>query len=99
VAYDVVSRARDDDAERLDLVDAGVRGIERPRHAIESHFAVDLILKIEPETLGRPARELSHADGSLLLVVHLDVVDLGAGAVVPVLATVMVFPSADTTRV
>ena len=96
---DVFAGARHHDAERFDLVDAGVGGIERPRHAIESNLALDLILKIEPETLGRPARRLATQTGVYCLSYTWTLSTLAPAAFVPVLVTVMVFPSDDTTRV
>ena len=45
VRIDVLARARDDHAERFDLVDAGVGGVERPRDAIESHLAVEMAVR------------------------------------------------------
>ena len=49
---DVVARFRDDDAERLDLIDAGVGGVERARHRVEADLAGDLRLEIAAEGAG-----------------------------------------------
>ena len=40
-AHHRFGRARNDDAERLDLVDAGVGRVQRARHLVEANFAVD----------------------------------------------------------
>src|SRR6266545_1374163 len=60
----VVTRPRYDDTERLDLVDAGVGGIEHACDAVEAHFALELALELGPEGVGvhrlaRPSRSRS----------------------------------------
>ena len=47
--YDVLLRLDDDDAGRLDLVDAGVGGVERAGDLVETDFALDLRFEIAPE--------------------------------------------------
>ena len=44
-AENVLAVSRDDDAQRLDLIDAGVGGIERARDGIEADFAFDAALR------------------------------------------------------
>jgi hypothetical protein len=45
-ANDVLARSRDDEAERLDLIDARVGGVERTRDPIEPDLARDRLLEI-----------------------------------------------------
>ena len=45
-------RSRDDDAERLDLVDAGVGRIERARDLVEADFAVDRRFELALQATG-----------------------------------------------
>src|SRR5262249_46499645 len=54
---EVLFSLRNDDAERFDLIDAGVGGVERPRDAVESYFALDRVLELETEPR-HPARSL-----------------------------------------
>ena len=53
-ANQVVARSRQHDAQRLDLVDAGVGGIERAGNAIESHLADGLLFEIPTEVFPLP---------------------------------------------
>ena len=46
-----VARLHDDDAERLDLVDAGVGGIERARDLVEADFALEARFERAPEAV------------------------------------------------
>ena len=48
-AYDILARPRDDDPERLDLVDARVGGVERPRDRVEADLARDVLFKAAAE--------------------------------------------------
>ena len=48
-AEDVLARFRDDDAERIDLVDAGVGGIQGARDRVEPDFAGNLLLELAPQ--------------------------------------------------
>ena len=91
---DVLARARDDDAERLDLIDAGVGGIERARDGIESDFAFDRALKVEPESVGHPARNISTGSGRYCLSYTCTLSTLPPAAFVPLAAVVSVFPLA-----
>ena len=45
-AHDVLARPRHDDAERLDLIDAGVGGVERARDRVEADLAGDLLFEL-----------------------------------------------------
>ena len=45
-ADEIVARPRQDDAERLDLVDARVGGVERARDLVEPDFAFELLLEL-----------------------------------------------------
>jgi hypothetical protein len=49
-------RFRNDDAERFDLINAGVGRIERTRYAIEPDFALDLALEVPLEALTHALR-------------------------------------------
>ena len=53
-ADDVLARPRDDHAERLDLIDAGVGGVERARDAIEAHLAVDRAFEVALQRSDNP---------------------------------------------
>ena len=44
--HDIVPGPGDDDAERHDLIDAGVSGVEGARDAVEPDFALDLFLEL-----------------------------------------------------
>jgi hypothetical protein len=44
-AHDVLTRPGEDDAERVNLVDARVSGIEGTRNRVESNLAGDLLLE------------------------------------------------------
>jgi hypothetical protein len=46
---DVGARLHDDDADRLDLVDAGVSGVQGARHCVEAHFALEARFERAPE--------------------------------------------------
>jgi hypothetical protein len=54
---DVFARARDDHAKRLDLVDAGVGGVQRPRERVEPDLTFDRRFEVALEIGGG----ISHA--------------------------------------
>src|SRR5204862_540430 len=58
-AHDIATAAHDDNAERFNLVDAGVGGIEAARDAVESDFPVDPALELA-------SKSVDHANGSLV---------------------------------
>ena len=43
---------RNDDAERVNLIDAGVGGVEGARNCVEPDFARDLLLELAPQCSG-----------------------------------------------
>ena len=45
---DVFSRFRDDDTERVYLIDAGVGRVQGPRDRVEPDFAGDLLFELAP---------------------------------------------------
>ena len=45
------TRARNDDAERLDLVDAGVGAVELARSGVEAHLAGDVLAQVPGQGL------------------------------------------------
>src|SRR5687768_12817700 len=49
-ADDIVTRARHNDGERLDLINAGVGGIERTRYPIEPDLAVNRRFEIASQS-------------------------------------------------
>jgi hypothetical protein len=65
-SHHIVSRAGHDDADRLDLVNAGVGGVQRARNAIEPDLALDVLLE-----LALQVQDLAPFDGDD--EVHLDV--------------------------
>ena len=48
---DVLARLRDDDAERLNLVDAGVGGVQRARDRVEADLALELGVELAAKPL------------------------------------------------
>ena len=50
---DVFARFWNDDAERFDLINAGVGGIERAGNLVEADFALDALRKLALQLLGR----------------------------------------------
>ena len=42
---DILTRPRNDDAERFNLIDAGVSGVQRPRDRVESNFTGDVLFE------------------------------------------------------
>ena len=57
--HDVVARLHDHDAERLDLVDAGVGRIQRARDPVEADFALDRGFEIAPQRVDVHQRRTS----------------------------------------
>ena len=65
-ADDIVTRPGDDHGERFDPVDAGVRGVKRPRHAVEPHLSGNLVFEVSLKS-GRvtaPRDSTSRAGGA-----------------------------------
>ena len=50
-AHDIFARPRNDHAERIDSVDAGVGGVQRARDSIEPHLAFDLLFELDSESI------------------------------------------------
>ena len=57
---DVVGRTRDDDAERFDLVDAGVGGVELARRGVEAHLSGDVVAQVPGEVVALLIEEGVH---------------------------------------
>ena len=70
--HDVFARLDHHHAERLDLIDAGIGGIERTGDRVEPHLALDLALELAPErvdvdcgrTFGHPSIHRRPGDGA-----------------------------------
>ena len=56
---DILARSDDDDAERLDLVNAGIGRLQRPGYAVEPDLAVDPILELPSQEVGHSNRSAS----------------------------------------
>src|ERR1051325_2962483 len=60
-ADDILARARDHDPDRLDLIDAGIRRVQRAGDGIETNFALDLLAQLALESLPRVAHRAAAA--------------------------------------
>ena len=56
------TRARDDDAERLDLVDAGVGAVEAARGDVEADLAGEVLAQVPGEVVALLLEEEVHAN-------------------------------------
>ncbi len=61
---DVLGGARDDDAERLDLVDTGVGGVELARGGVEANLALEVGAEVAGEFVALLVEEVGHEESS-----------------------------------